>query len=145
MRGGVDGDRVESQRRLAIGFGEGRRVQHLRRAKAFAEKLYEATQVGTPVIIADAATHPSAVYDPGLLLGVEAKDELGKASKNKKKPTFSKSNAVTSILVSSADKSIYVIEQNGDIVAQGKAEIEDPDKKLGSNVFILEKADEDGF
>src|SRR5262249_35130415 len=28
--------------------------------------------------------------------------------------------------------------QNGDIVAQGKAEIEDPDKKLGSNVFILE-------
>src|SRR5262249_44228917 len=31
MRGGVDGDRVESQRRLAIGFGEGRRVQHLRR------------------------------------------------------------------------------------------------------------------
>src|SRR5262249_15909593 len=28
---GVDGDGVESQRRLAIGFGEGRRVQHLRR------------------------------------------------------------------------------------------------------------------
>ena len=35
--------------------------------------------------------------------------------------------------------------QNGDIVAQGKAEIEDPDKKLGSNVFILVKGDEDGF
>src|SRR5262245_8054987 len=116
----------------------------VRLPKAFAEKLYEATQVGTPVIIADAATHPSVVYDPGLLLGAEAKDELGKASKNKTKPAFSKSNAVTSILVSSADKSIYVI-QNGDIVAQGKAEIEDPDKKLGSNVFILEKGDEDGF
>ena len=74
----------------------------------------------------------------------EAKDELGKASKKKKKPTFSKSNAVTSILVSSADKSMYVI-QNGDIVAEGKAEIADPGKKLGSNVFILEKGDEDGF
>ena len=116
----------------------------VRLPKAFAEKLYAVTQTGTPVIIADAATHPSSVYDPGLLLGAEAKDELGKASKKKKKPAFSKSNAVTSILVSSADKSIYVI-QNGDIVAQGKAEIEDPDKKLGSNVFILVKGDEDGF
>ena len=116
----------------------------VRLPKAFAEKLYEATQTGSPVIIADAATHPSSVYDPGLLLGAEAKDELGKASKKKKKPAFSKSNAVTSILVSSADKSIYVI-QNGDIVAQGTAEIEDPKKPLGSNVFILEKGDEDGF
>src|SRR3546814_11565345 len=31
---------------------------------------------------------PSSVYDPGLLLGAEAKDELGKASKKKKKPAF---------------------------------------------------------
>jgi lipoprotein-anchoring transpeptidase ErfK/SrfK len=116
----------------------------VRLPKAFAEKLYAVTQTGTPVIIADEATQPSSVYDPGLLLGAEAKDELGKASKKKKKPAFSKSSAVTSILVSSADKSIYVI-QNGDIVAQGKAEIEDPDKKLGSNVFILVKGDEDGF
>ena len=116
----------------------------VRLPKAFAEKLYDVTQSGTPVIIADAATQPSSVYDPGLLLGAEAKDELGKASKKKKKPSFSKSNAVTSILVSSADKSIYVI-QNGDIVAEGKAEIDDPGKKLGSNVFILEKGDEDGF
>jgi hypothetical protein len=116
----------------------------VRLPKAFAEKLYAVTQTGTPVIIADAATQPSSVYDPGLLLGAEAKDELGKASKKKKKPAFSKSNAVTSILVSSADKSIYVI-QNGNIVAQGTAEIEDPKKPLGSNVFILEKGDEDGF
>ena len=46
--------------------------------------------------------------------------------------------------MSSADKSIYVI-QNGDIVAQGTAEIKDPDQKLGSNVFILQKGDENGF
>src|SRR6478752_664568 len=116
----------------------------VRLPKAFARKLYEATQTGTPVIIAAAAPHPSSVYEPASLLVAEAKDELGKASKKKKKPAFSKSNAVTSILVSSADKSIYVI-QNGDIVAQGNAEIEDPDKKLGSNVFILVKGDEDGF
>ena len=101
----------------------------VRLPKAFAEKLYGITQIGTPVIIADQETHPASVYDPGLLLGAEAKNELGKVSK-KKKPTFTKSNAVTSILVSSADKSIYVI-QNGDIVVEGKAEIADPDKPLG--------------
>src|SRR5262245_6582221 len=77
----------------------------VRLPKAFAEKLYEATQVGTPVIIADAATQPSSVYDPGLRLGADAKDELGKASKKKKKPAFSKSNAVTSILRSSSASS----------------------------------------
>ena len=47
----------------------------VRLPKAFAEKLYDATQPGTPVIIADAATQPSSVYDPGLLLGAEATDE----------------------------------------------------------------------
>lgn len=109
---------------------------------AFAEKLYAVTQIGTPVIIADDATHPASVYDPGLLLGAEAKAELGKT--RKKKPAFAKSTAVTSILVSSADQAIYVI-QNGDIVAEGKAEIADPKKPLGSNVFVLEKGDEDGF
>ena len=106
----------------------------VRLPKAFAEKLYDVTQSGTPVIIADAATQPSSVYDPGLLLGAEAKDELGKASKKKKKPSFSKSNAVTSILVSSADKSIYVI-QNGDIVAEGKAEIDDPEARSSGRTY----------
>src|SRR6476469_4171471 len=115
----------------------------VRLPKAFAEKLYGITQLGTPVIIADEETHPASVYDPGLLLGAEAKNELSKVSK-KKKPAFTKSNAVTSILVSSADKSIYVI-QNGDIVVEGKAEIADPNKPLGSNVFILAKGNEDGF
>ncbi len=110
---------------------------------AFAQKLYGITQVGTPVIIANDATHPAAVVDPGLLLGAQAKQELGKVAK-RTKPVFSKSNAVTSILVSGADQSIYVI-QNGDIVAQGKATIADPGKPLGSNVFILKGGDEDGF
>jgi L,D-transpeptidase catalytic domain len=119
----------------------------VRLPKVFAEKLYAATQIGTPVIIADATSRPYSVYDPGLLLGAEAKDALGSAKKpggKKKKPEFATSSAVTSILVSSADKSIYVI-QNGDIVAQGTAEIKDPDKKLGSNVFILQNGDENGF
>lgn len=110
---------------------------------AFAEKLYGITQVGTPVIIAGDHTHPADVIDPGLLLGATAKKELSKVAK-RTKPVFAKTAAVTSILVSSADKSIYVI-QNGDIVAEGKAEIANPKKPLGSNVFVLEGGDENGF
>src|SRR6476646_10239883 len=64
----------------------------VRLPKAFAQKLYGITQLGTPVIIADEETHPASVYDPGLLLGAEAKNELSKVSK-KKKPAFTKSNA----------------------------------------------------
>ena len=110
---------------------------------AFAEKLYGITQVGTPVIIAGDYTQPAAVVDPGLLLGAQANKELSKVAK-RTKPVFAKTAGVTSVLVSSADKSIYVI-QNGDIVAQGTATIADPSKPLGSNVFILQGGDEDGF
>ncbi len=115
----------------------------VRLPRAFAEKLYGVTQIGTPVIIAGDHTSPQSVADPGLLLGAQATKEIGKVAK-KAKTAAAKSNAVTSILVSGADKSIYVI-QNGDIVAQGTAEIADPKKKLGSNVFILEKGGEEGF
>jgi L,D-transpeptidase catalytic domain len=110
---------------------------------AFAEKLYGITEIGTPVIIASDSTHPATVVDPGLLLGATAKEELTKVAK-RTKPVFAKTKGVTSILVSSADKSIYVI-QNGDIVAEGKVEIDDPSKPLGSNVFILQGGNENGF
>jgi hypothetical protein len=110
---------------------------------AFAEKLYGITQIGTPVIIASDSTHPATVVDPGLLLGAHAKQELTKVAK-RTKPVFAKTKGVTSILVSSADTSIYVI-QNGDIVAEGKVEIDEPSKPLGSNVFILQGGDADGF
>jgi hypothetical protein len=110
---------------------------------AFAAKLYEITQVGTPVIIAGDHTQPASVIDPGLILGTKAKQELAKVAK-KTKPKLAQTDAVTSILVSSADKSMYVM-QNGEIVAEGKATIANPSKPLGSHVFVLQGADEKGF
>ncbi len=110
---------------------------------AFAAKLYEITQVGTPVIIAGDHTQPASVIDPGLILGAKAKQELAKVAK-KTKPKFAQTDAVTSILVSSADKSMYVM-QNGEIVAEGKATIANPSKPLGSHVFVLQGGDEKGF
>jgi hypothetical protein len=115
----------------------------IRLPPAFAVKLYEITQVGTPVIIAGDHTRPASVEDPGLILGAKAKQALAKVSK-KTKPKFAQTDAVTSILVSGADKSIYVL-QNGDIVAEGKATIANPSKPLGSHVFVLQGGDEKGF
>jgi len=114
---------------------------------AFAAKLYEVTQVGTPVIIASDHTQPASVFDPGLILGAKATAELGKAAKKTKakaKPKFASTDAVTSILVSRADKWIFVL-QNGEIVAQGQVTIANPAKPLGSHVFVLQKGDERGF
>ena len=112
---------------------------------AFAAKLYEITQVGTPVIIASDHTQPASVFDPGLILGAKATTELGKAAKKAKaKPKFASTDAVTSILVSRADKWIFVL-QNGEIVAQGQVTIANRGKPLGSHVFVLQKGDERGF
>jgi hypothetical protein len=52
----------------------------IRLPAAFATKLYEITQVGTPVIIAGDHTQPASVIDPGLILGAKANQELAKAN-----------------------------------------------------------------
>jgi hypothetical protein len=52
-------------------------------------------------------------------------------------------NAVISILVSGADKKIYVLE-NANIVAEGAAIIDDPSKPLGANVFVWQGGDAKG-
>lgn len=108
----------------------------------FAEKLYEVTQVGTPVIIAGDYTDPASVKDPGPILGSDAKQAMDAKAAKKKKGAGSK-DAVTSILVSRADNKIYVL-QNGAIVAEGAANIEDPAKPLGSNVFVWQGGDANG-
>jgi L,D-transpeptidase catalytic domain len=106
----------------------------------FAENLYAATQVGTPVIIAGDATDPASVKDPGPILGSEAKQTIDTKVGKKTKGV---GQAVTSILVSRADNKIYVL-QNGAIVAEGAAAIDDPSKPLGSNVFVWQGGDPEG-
>src|SRR4029453_14574628 len=90
----------------------------------FADDLYAITQIGTPVIIGGGHTGPAAVADPGPVLGTTAKEEMAaKAGRAMFSP--SAPDAVTSILVSGADKKIYVLE-NANIVAEGAAIIQDP-------------------
>jgi hypothetical protein len=108
----------------------------------FAENLYGVTQVGTPVIIAGDVSDPAAVKDPGPILGSSAKETI-ETNVGKKAVSPPSSNAVTSILVSRADKRIYVL-QNGAIVVDGEANIKDPSKALGSNVFVWQGGDPKG-
>ena len=108
----------------------------------FAADLYAITQVGTPVIIAGGHSDPASVADPGPVLGAAAKEEMesevGQAMFSPSSP-----DAVTSILVSRADKKIYVL-QNADIVAEGEAIIANPSQPLGSNVFVWQAGDAKG-
>jgi hypothetical protein len=108
----------------------------------FAENLFAATQVGTPIIIAGDTTDPAAVKDPGPLLGSEAKQAMD-TKIGKKKAAAGGAGAVTAILVSRADNRMYVL-QNGAIVAEGDANIQDPSKPLGSNVFVWQGGDLEG-
>jgi hypothetical protein len=106
----------------------------------FAENLYALTQVGTPVIIAGDTSDPASVKDPGPILGSSAKETIP-ANVGKKAVSPASSSAVTSILVSRADKRIYVL-QNGTIVAEGDANIKDPGE--GTNVFVWQGGDPNG-
>lgn len=109
---------------------------------AFSALLFTVTQIGTVVIIANAASDPTDVDNPGLVLSADAdKDIAAQADKLKAQGQQSPDdpNAVTvSVLVSSADKTIEVLK-NGDTIAKGPATIANPDQPLGNHVFILQK------
>jgi hypothetical protein len=108
----------------------------------FADDIFAITQIGTPVIIAGGHSDPVSVADPGPLLGATALEVMeSKAGKAMFSP--SSPNAVTSILVSGADKKIYVLE-NANLVAQGAAIIQSPSEPLGSNVFVWQGGDAKG-
>ncbi len=108
----------------------------------FSALLFTVTQVGTVVIIANAASDPVDVDHPGLILSQDAEKDIDTAAeklKDSRANSPDDPNAITvSILVSSADKTIEVL-QNGNTVAKGVATITPPDQPLGDHVFVLQK------
>ncbi len=121
---------------------------------AFSEKLFSVTKLGTPVIIADAATYPTTVLHPGLLLSNDVRSTIASAATpatSDKKPLKSAAKATpavpparaVSILISSADRRIVILE-DGHIAATGSATIAEPDRPLGNHVYVLSPlADDD--
>lgn len=108
----------------------------------FSALLFTVTQVGTVVIIADAAADPVDVDHPGLILSKDAEKDIDAAAeklKDAKANSPDDPNSISvSVLVSSADKTITVL-QNGNTVVSGPATITPPDKPLGNHVFVLQK------
>lgn len=108
----------------------------------FSELLFGVTHVGTPVIIAGNHKSPTEVIHPGLVLSEYAEHEFesleAKLSK-KKQPwaaTITQFESPLSVVISKADSSVTVF-QNGHIVLDGRATFRDPNRPLGSHVFIL--------
>lgn len=106
----------------------------------FSRLLFTVTHIGTAVIIAGDHTDPARVVHPGLVLSPDAEARLAEAAAGvRARPGQTQDgNAVPplSILVSGAERRIVVFE-NGDIVAEGAAEIAQPGLALGSHVYTL--------
>ncbi len=111
----------------------------------FAELLYGVTKIGTPVVVATDFTTTQSVQNPNVagtfysaknISGFSARERAYQAGEPEERP-------VTSVLVSRRDHQVMVLE-NGTIVAEGQATIDDPDKPFPSEVFVLSGAGEGG-
>ncbi|WP_245414596.1 L,D-transpeptidase [Aestuariivirga litoralis] len=110
----------------------------------FSELLFDITRKGMTVVIADEHSQPAAVTHPGMVLGDYARREFAAVDTALLKDQYGAGHAakptVTSVVVSSRDKSVTVME-DGHVVARGKAAISGGGKPLGENVYTLTGAD----
>jgi len=106
----------------------------------FSELLFVITRKGMTVVIADERSQPAAVTHPGMVLGDYARREFAAVDTSLMKDQYSAGHAaqptVTSVVVSSKDKSVNVFE-DGHEVAKGKATIAGGTKPIGENVYTL--------
>ena len=107
----------------------------------FSAKLFGVTHIGTPVIISGSHSDPWDLVHPGLVLGAYASTEFDDAVaklKGKAHPSDwldDQSSPITSVIASSADRSITLIENNREI-ATGRLNVTG-DPRLGEHVFVL--------
>ena len=112
----------------------------------FAEVLFRATKLGTPVVIANRFTAPNPVVSSGIAGRKFTRAELGGGFGTRARAYQDgepEPRPVTSVLVSRQDGQVIVLE-NGAIVAEGQATITDPGMAFQSEVFVLNGAAADG-
>lgn len=111
---------------------------------AFSEKLFTLTLLGTPVIIAGAASDPWALTHPGLILGSAADREMraavdGLAAKAQPSDwSAGKEYPLVSVLATGADRRVALIV-DGDEILEDVLGI-DGDGPLGEHVLVLREA-----
>ena len=110
----------------------------------FSERLFTVTHLGTPVIIAGSHSDPWELTHPGMVLGAYAESEFEQVLAGldgKKHPADwaeAERNPVHTVVASSADRLIELIENDG-IIARSKLGISGS-PTLGSHVFVLNGA-----
>ena len=108
----------------------------------FSEKLFGITEIGTPVIIANAATYPTVVGHPGMILAKNKQkvSNAGAHAIGRKRKAAQQTNPLkpsnSAILISSTDQEIIVMD-DGAVVSKGAMSFSEPDRPLGNHVFIL--------
>lgn len=111
----------------------------------FSALLFEVTHLGTPVIIAASGSAPSSVVHPGFILGTYEASEFDKVLDTlspRQHPSdwdMEGSYPITSIVASSHDKRIVIIE-NDRQVAEGPLVWDG--KPLGPHVYVLHGPDD---
>ncbi len=109
---------------------------------AFSQLLFGVTQLGTPVIIADAATAPAEVLHPGLLWNAAIEQDIqsvepgGGAASSPAGAEATPAAGPVSILISGANQELYAL-QNGIEVITSPVTIADPAAPLGTHIFVL--------
>lgn len=102
----------------------------------FSELLFGITQLGMTVILADDRSFPPAIAHPGLLLDDSALGTYRAAETSVLKREYMRRgdppDRITGVVVSSADRSISVLE-NGRDVAQGEIRFKGKPTPLGRN------------
>ncbi len=104
----------------------------------FAELVFGATRLGTPVVIANRFTAPSPVMSSGVAGRTFTRSELGGLA-NRTRAYLDgdpEPRPVTSVLVSRKDGHVIVME-NGAVVTEGAATITGADQPFESEVFVL--------
>jgi L,D-transpeptidase catalytic domain len=102
----------------------------------FSQLLFGVTQLGTPVIIADAATAPAEVLHPGLLWNAAIEQDVQSVEPAGATAAASPPSGPLSILISGADRELFAL-QNGVEVVTSPVTIADPLTPLGTHVFVL--------
>jgi hypothetical protein len=114
---------------------------------AFSELLFQVTQLGTPVIIADDATAPADVLHPGLLWNrdierdIQSVESSGTAATPAAGAQATPAAGPLGILISGANRQLFAL-QDGVEVVTSPVTISDSDQPLGTHVFVL--ADQTG-
>jgi hypothetical protein len=109
---------------------------------AFSELLFQVTQLGTPVIIADDATAPADVLHPGLLWNQDIERDIQSVEASGTAATPAAGAQATpaagplGILISGANRQLFAL-QDGVEVVTSPVTISDPDQPLGTHVFVL--------